>query len=126
MRCSTTFSQLTGDATYEPIVFLKQPYLLQGSLSFGNRNETIKTLLENPTKISFQIFADILQSAKSGYETIEDTKHCPREVLKFSPPPQNQQCDQTVYQELTTIHEYGLNISFHNVSHHLQQFRMFL
>lgn len=108
--------QLTGEAMYEPIVFLKQPYLLQGSLSFGNKNETTTTLLENPTKISFELFADILQHSQSAYEKITGTEHCPREVLKFSPPPQNPRCDQSIYRDVTNIHDYGFNVSFHNVS----------
>lgn len=110
------FFKLTGDATYEPIVFLKQPYLLRGSFSFGNKTEITKIVMENSTKVNFEIFADTLQSAKNAYETIVDYENCPKEVLKFSPPPQNQQCDQSVFQELTTIHDYGLNVTFHNVS----------
>lgn len=110
------FFQLTSEATYEPIVFLKQPYQLRGNISFGTRNKTTKTLLENSSEISFQVFADVLDSTKTAYNEISDTPHCPREVLKFSPPPQNKRCDQCVFRELTTLHDYGFNVTFHNVS----------
>lgn len=65
----------------------------------------------------FEAFADILSGTKATYEQIPDTKHCPRALLKFSPPPQTKVCDQSVYRNLTTLHEYGLNITFHNVSY---------
>lgn len=90
--------------------------MLRGIINFGNKNETTTTLLQNPTKINFEVFADILTSAKIAYEQISDTKQCPRELLKFSPPPQNKHCDQSIYRDLTTLHEYGMNITFHNVS----------
>lgn len=108
--------QLTGDATYEPIVFLKQPYLVQGVVSFGYRNKTTTTQLQNPTNINFELFADTLSTTKNAYEKLPNTKHCPRDVLKFNPPPQNKQCDRNSYRDLTTIHEYGMNVTFQNVS----------
>lgn len=108
--------QLTSEATYEPIVFLKQPYSLQGSISFGNKNETSQIILENPTEIRFDVFADISKSANGVTEKEADSKDCSRDVLKFSPPPQNKVCDQNVYKHLTTLRDYGLNITFHNVS----------
>lgn len=104
--------QLTSEATYEPIVFLKQPYLLHGTISFG---ETSKTLFENP-EIKFHAFADVLSSAKSTFDIVSDTKHCPRQVLKFNPPPQSILCDRNTYKDLTTLHDFGVNITFHNVS----------
>lgn len=91
--------------------------MLQGNISFGNNHgTTITTLLQNPTRITFEFSADILSSAKYAYDKISDTEHCPREVLKFSPPPQNKLCDQSVYRDLIKLHEYGINITFHNVS----------
>lgn len=119
INASDILLQLTGDATYEPNVLFKQSYLLHGVITFGKRNETTTTLLQNPTEINFEFFADILPTAKHAYDNLPDTKHCPREVLKFRPPPQNERCDQSVYRDLTTLHEYGLNISFHNVSSNL-------
>lgn len=97
-------------------MFLKQPYSLQGSILFGRKNETTTTLLENPTKITFDLFADILPGARAEYEKNTDSTVCPREVLKFSPPPHNKHCDQSVYRDLTTLHNFGLNVTFHNVS----------
>lgn len=105
--------QLYGDATYEPIVFLKQPYLLQGSVSFGNQNDSTQLPLKNETRITFDVFANILNDAISGYGNISNKARCPREVLKFSPPPQIPSCD---YRYLTALHNFGLNITFQNVS----------
>lgn len=103
--------QLTTEATYEPIVFLKQPYLLHGKISFGETS----VLFDKP-EIKFHAFADILNSVKSTYDTVPDTKHCPRQVLKFNPPPQSILCDRNTYKDLTTLHEFGINITFLNVS----------
>lgn len=107
--------KITSEATYEPIVFLKQPYSLQGSISFGRKNETNEPLFENSTKITFDMFADIQKSADVAPERITGSKIRTDELLKFSPPPQNAQCDQYVYKHLTTLQDYGLNITFHNV-----------
>lgn len=108
--------QLTSEATYEPIVFLKQPYALRGNVSFGSKNETSKLIMENPTKIRFDAFADIANNRNDIYDTISKSKCRSRDILKFSPPPQNLECDQNVYKQLTTLQDYGLNISFYNVS----------
>lgn len=62
------------------------------------------------------MFADVLANAKTSYEQAPDTKQCPRELLKFRPPPHNKFCVQSIYRDLTTLHEYGMNITFHNVS----------
>lgn len=97
-------------------MFLKQPYTLRGSILFGNKSSSSGSDLENPSKIVFDGFADILNKAKSDYGKISDASDCPREILKFSPPPQNKYCDQNVYREFTTLHDYGLNITFFNVS----------
>lgn len=35
--------------------------------------------------------------------------------MKFSPPPQNRYCGQNAYRQLTTIHDYGFNVTFANV-----------
>lgn len=109
---------MTSEALYEPIVFLKQPYWMHGSISFGYKNHTL--IYDNPTEIKFQAFADVLNSAKIKYQSLSNLKHCPRDVLKFSPPPQRVQCDQSTYQDLTELRQYGINISFHNVSLHQQ------
>lgn len=103
--------QLTTEATYEPIVFLKQPYLLHGKIQFGE----MATVFDMP-EIKFHAFADTLNSVKSAYDTVSDTKQCPRQVLKFNPPPQSILCDRCVYKDLTTLHDFGINITFHNVS----------
>lgn len=108
--------QLKGEATYEPIVYLKQPYTFRGSISFGNKSISTDSELEDSTKIELDIFADVLNVAKLNYGKISDASNCPREILKFRPPPQNKFCDQNVHSDLTTIHDYGLNITFSNVS----------
>lgn len=100
---------------YEPIVFLKQPYTLRGSISFGNKSISSDSF-ENPSRIEFDLFADVLNSAKLDYGKLSDVPECPREILKFAPPPQNRYCDQIVYHDLTTLHDYGLNVTFFNVS----------
>lgn len=93
-----------------------QPYSLRGSIAFGNKNETSESSFVNPTEISFEMFADILKSANGASEMVSDSRDCSQDILKFSPPPQNKVCDQSIYKHLTTLHDYGVNITFHNVS----------
>lgn len=97
-------------------MLLKQSYLLQGGVSFGFKNDSTQIALDNSTKITFEAFADVLSNVIIAYDQIPVGKQCPKEILKFSPPPQNGNCDQNIYRNLTTIQNYGLNISFHNVS----------
>lgn len=86
--------------------------MLHGKISFG---ETSSTQYDKP-EIQFHAFADTLNSVKSTFDTVSETKHCPRQVLKFNPPPQSILCDRNTYKDLTTLHEFGINITFNNVS----------
>lgn len=104
-------------------MFLKQPYLLRGNITFGNKNSSIASTIENPSQIVFELFANILSNAKTTYEQLSNDdsivkcdSNCPREILKFNPPPKNVYCDQNIYRDLTTLHDFGLNITFSNVS----------
>lgn len=62
------------------------------------------------------MFADIQKSAINVPDRVTESKICTQDVLKFSPPPQNAHCDQNLYKHLTTLQDYGLNITFVNVS----------
>lgn len=114
--------QLTGEATYEPIVFLKQPYLLRGNVKFGpNKDDKSTTADGKVSSVDFELNADILPESGRLYDQLGGSKansatRCPAEILKFSPPPQNRYCDQSIYRALTTVHEYGMNVTFANVS----------
>lgn len=100
---------------------MRQPYLLRGNITFGNRNPDTRTEADkNSSKIDFELFANIVNGADTAYGKIinsaDSISKCPREILKFNPPPQSKYCDQNVYRDLTTLHDYGFNITFSNVS----------
>lgn len=101
---------------------MKQPYLLRGNVKFGPKNDDTSTAADgNASSVEFELSANILPESSRLYDQLGETKangatQCPREILRFSPPPQNRYCDQSIYRDLTTIHDYGLNVSFANVS----------
>lgn len=105
---------------YEPIVFLVRPYSLRGFIYFGDSNETQPQCPQDQTNITFEVHADVSQEAKIDYKTdgnvLEGELICPREILKFTPPAQNDKCTRRIFPQITTLREYGLNFTFENVS----------
>lgn len=112
-------TQLCTDATYQPIVFLQKPYSLRGSTNFGYTNATEKGCPNDSSKIIFDIHGDVLTESKSAYvqtHVYSGEADCPREVLKFEPPAQNKLCDRNIFSYMTTINEFGLNVTFEKVT----------
>lgn len=96
---------------------MKRPYLLRGDIQFGQKNE-IKEFLtpESLCRVVFDLYADVLNDVDAVKNSIPDSPNCPHQLLKFGPPPQNKYCEQRTYRDWTTLHDYGLNITFFNVS----------
>lgn len=120
------YFQLCTDATYQPIVFLTKPYSVNGITHFGYTNATDKGCPKDNSKIIFNIHGDVLTESKSAYtQTVahKGETDCPREVLKFEPPAQNKLCDRNIFSYMTTINEFGLNVTFEKVNRSLIHFQ---
>lgn len=103
------------EATYQPIVFLVEPYSLRGYVHFGENNGTEKDCSKTQSKIAFEIYGDVMPEGKAVY-TRSSESLCPRELLKFDPPAQNNRCNREIFRHLTKINEFGMNFTFENVS----------
>lgn len=103
------------EATFQPIVFLVEPYSLRGSIHSGVSNRTEKDCSDAKSKVAFEIYSNVMPQGRAAYAQHSDSV-CPREVLKFDPPAQNKQCNRNVFRHMTKINEFGLNFTFENVS----------
>lgn len=101
-------------------MFLTKPYSLHGTTYFGyTPNASEPGCPQQESKIVFDIYGDVLTESKSAYaqsDVYSGESECPREVLKFEPPAQNKLCDRNMFSYMTTINEFGLNVTFENVS----------
>lgn len=105
------------EATYQPIVFLVEPYSLRGHIQFGEINGTERDCSRAKSKIGFEVYGNVIPEGRAIY-TRNSESVCPRESLKFDPPAQSKRCNQDVFRHMTKINEFGLNFTFENVSSH--------
>lgn len=92
---------------------------MNGITYFGYTNSTEKSCPKDKSKIIFNIYGDVLTESKSAYAQTNahsGESNCPREVLKFEPPAQNKLCDRNIFSYMTTINEFGLNVTFEKVN----------
>lgn len=112
MQCN---QQLCTEATYQPIVFLVEPYSMRGHIHYGETNGTEKDCSGTESKIAFELYGDVTSEEKAVHAGSNDSV-CPRDLLKFDPPAQNKQCNREDFRHLTKINEFGMNFTFENVS----------
>lgn len=110
--------KLCTEGTYEPIVFLRKPYSLTGLIVFGDIEAGQKGCPKNQSKITIKTYANTVYAA-ADYTNKDDEyideNVCPRQLLKFNPPAQSKICRKEIFQNMTKINDFGIDISFENV-----------
>lgn len=115
----TAPTQLCTEAVFEPIVFLTKPYSIRANVAFGDLEDGQKGCPKNQTRLVLHAIADVAAHAADAYRSSvksDGERSCPREVLKFQPPALISSCRRHAYTDWTTIRNYALNMSLHNVS----------
>lgn len=105
------------EGIYEPLVFLKNPHTFHGSVVFGESQLTKKCPKDKSRMdLSFTYGTDTHGLELYNDRQLEGDGVCPREVLRFDPPPTLPYCKSTAYHPITSIAELNTRLKFTNVS----------
>lgn len=105
------------EGIYEPLVFLKNPHTFHGSLVFGENQITKKCPKDKSrTDVSFIYGTDSHAMEIYNDRKLEEDGVCPREILRFDPPPKLAFCRSNAYRPITSIAEFTTRLKFTNVS----------
>lgn len=98
-------------------MFLKNPHTFTGSLVFGDSQNTKKCPVDK-SRFDMTFIYGTDSNAKSIYDgrVLEQDGTCPREILRFDPPPKVSYCSVDDYRPITTIAEFTTRLKFSNVS----------
>lgn len=110
--------QILIKGLYKHLILLKRPFTFDGFIEFGHQDAN-GVVLEPIARISISTVAGSSDRALSLYnsETIEDSEStCPRQMLRFNPPPSVKYCDKETFREISMLSQYAANIRFTNVS----------
>lgn len=105
------------EGIYEPLVFLKNPDIFHGSVVFGDI-QIMKKCPKDKSRIDMTLTYGPDSSALEIYNSrqLETDGVCPREVLRFDPPPELPYCSNEAYRPITSIAEFTAQLKFTNVS----------
>lgn len=110
------------EGIYEPLVFLKNPHTFNGSLVFGENQITKKCPKDKSrTDVSFIYGTDSHATEIYNDRKLEEDGVCPREILRFDPPPKLPFCQSSAYRPITSMAEFTTRLKFTNVSVDLTQ-----
>lgn len=111
------------EGIYDPLVFLKNPHTLHGSLVFGE-NQITKKCPKDKSRMDMTFTYGTDSGAMELYNSrkLEGDGVCPREILRFDPPPTLPYCQIEAYRPLTSIAEFTTQLKFTNVSFYTSAF----
>lgn len=105
------------EGIYEPLVFLKNPHTFHGSLVFGD-NQITKKCPKDKSRLDMSFTYGTDSKAMDIYSNrqLEVEGVCPREILRFDPPPRLPYCTNEAYRPITSFAEFTTQLKFTNVS----------
>lgn len=105
------------EGIFEPLVFLKNPHTFHGSLVFGE-NQISKKCPKDKSRMDMTFIYGTDSQAMEIYNNrkLEEDGVCPREILRFDPPPTLSYCKSNAYRPITSIAEFNTRLKFANVS----------
>lgn len=98
------------------MIFLKRPFSIRGFIEFGS--EYAKgTALKPKSRIDVNAKAGCADHATDLYNELISTENstCPRELLRFDPPPTIGDCDKDKFNNITMLSNYVATLKFANV-----------
>ncbi|XP_037039543.1 vitellogenin-3 [Bradysia coprophila] len=115
--------KLCFEGIYEPLVFLKNPHTLHGSLVFGDSQNT-KKCPKDKSRFDMTVMYGTVSNAMSVYDerVLEENGSCPREILRFDPPPALSYCSSEDYRPITAIAEFATRLKFSNMPASFENF----
>lgn len=110
--------QTLAEGKFEYLILAKRPYGLKGSVEFDTASATVdagESLLRS--HIDVAITAGMSEHSIGIYEAepLIDGQ-CPREMLRFNPPPTVARCEPHVFANISMLSKYTLDVHFSNVS----------
>lgn len=105
------------EGNYEPLVFLKNPHTFHGSLVFGE-NQITKKCPKDKSRADISLIYGTDSHSTELYNSrqLEEDGVCPREILRFDPPPKLSYCRSNAYRPVTSIAEFTTRLKYSNVS----------
>lgn len=95
----------------------KRSFAFDGFIEFASQNE-LGINVTPVARITFTTAAGFSDRAIALYNdgTFDESETiCPRQMLRFNPPPSVTYCDKEAYREISTLSQYAANIRFSNV-----------
>lgn len=104
------------EGVYEPLVFLKNPHKFDGSVVFGENLINKKCPIDK-SRMDMKFIYGTDSQAMEIYNDrkLEVDGVCPREILRFDPPPTLSYCKIDAYRPITSIAEFNSQLKFTNV-----------
>lgn len=102
---------------YKHLILFKRSFSFDGFVEFASQNE-LGLNVTPVARITFKTAAGFSDQAIALYNngTFDESETiCPRQMLRFNPPPSVTYCDKEAYREISTLSQYAANIRFSNV-----------